>query len=144
MEILKVPKDFVEEKIIFNKNGVFNWNSDNLGPITVPYKGFTISITKENLAIYEFSIKNHENLKNVKIENNSLYINEKIVYSYTFTQDYYFAMGDNRHNSIDSRYWGFIPESHMIGKPKVIIYSKNKNSNVFLDYIRWNRLFKFF
>lgn len=142
VDLCTTSANFCDNDIIFNSNGLLQWNNDNLGPIKVPKEGMMVNITFENLAIYGFAILYHEDLKDVKILNNHLFINGKRVYDYTFKKNYYFALGDNRHNSIDSRYWGFIPEDHIIGKPRLIIFSKNRNANSFWSYIRWKRLFK--
>ena len=144
VELCSTPKEFIDNEIEFNKSETHQWNCDNMGPFKVPKKGMMINITPENLAIYGFVILNHEKLKNVKILNNILIIDGVKVYDYTFKKNYYFAMGDNRHNSIDSRYWGFIPEDHIIGKPRLVVFSKNSNANNFFNYIRWKRLFKLF
>jgi signal peptidase I len=77
----------------------------------------------------------------VKVQEDQLFINDKVVTSYTFKQNYYFMMGDNRHNSLDSRFWGFVPEDHIVGKAFVIWLSVDPDAG-FLEKIRWNRLFR--
>jgi signal peptidase I len=118
----------------------FNWNRDNFGKLTVPFKGMTIKTTAENLALYKHIILHYEGLKKVKIEDDRLFINGKEFFQYTFTQNYYFTLGDNRHNSYDSRYWGLLPEDHVVGKPILVVYSYNPNKSIFA--VRWDRIWK--
>ena len=110
------------------------WSIDNYGPIWIPEKGTTVSLSMDNIALYKRIIRDYEH-NDLTIENGNILINGESASSYTFQQDYYWAMGDNRHNSEDSRSWGFVPFDHMVGKPLVIWFSK-KNG------IRWNRIFK--
>jgi len=118
-----------------------SWNEDHYGPLMVPAKGETISINPENLLKYGYFIEHYEGLDSVTIENETLTINGQQVQEYTFNQDYYFMVGDNRHNSIDSRFWGFVPEDHIMGKPLFVWMSIDSNQS-WLKKIRWNRLFK--
>lgn len=122
----------------FNKE--FPWSQDNYGPLYVPKKGDAILMNKENVIKYEMVLSKYEGLENVKVENDKLYIDGKPVDKYVFKQNYYFMMGDNRHNSADSRYWGFVPEDHVVGKAVFIWLSVDKNKS-FLTKIRWKRLF---
>jgi signal peptidase I len=135
---LSIPEDQVDPRI-FPNAGLFGWNRDNYGPLTIPAKGATIDINRESLATYESVIIHFEGNKDVKIENDELFINGEKVLQYTFKQNYYFMMGDNRHNSEDSRYWGFVPEDHIVGKGYFIWMSIDGKAS-FLKKIRWNRL----
>jgi len=119
----------------------FNWNEDNFGPLLVPKKGMTIQLTPQNLQLYQTLIKYHEYNKQVEIKEGVLYIEGKEVKRYAFKQDYYFMMGDNRHNSQDSRYWGFVPGDHIVGKALFVWFSYDYDKGM-IRGIRWNRLFK--
>jgi len=115
------------------------WNEDNFGPLWIPSKGATVSIDTSNIALYERIIDVYEN-NDLKIDNGTIYINNQPATSYTFKMGYYWMMGDNRHNSADSRYWGFVPEDHIIGKPKFIWLSLDKDAKG-LNKVRWKRMF---
>lgn len=126
---------------IFPGTKYTKWNGDNYGPLTIPKEGMKIIINDSTLYTYGRAIKDYDLNKDVKIEGDKLIIDGKEVVEYTFKQNYYFMMGDNRHNSLDSRYWGFVPEDHIVGKGFFIWLSINKHGN-FLNKIRWNRFFK--
>jgi len=117
-----------------------SWNEDNFGPLVIPGKGMTISITLENLPLYRRIIEVYEK-NDLDIKDGIVYVNNKPSYSYTFSMNYYFMMGDNRHNSADSRIWGFVPEDHIVGKAILVWLSINKNKKSF-NKIRWNRMLK--
>ena len=126
---------------IYPLNGNKHWTRDNYGPIWIPAKGKSIDLTLDNIAIYERPIKVYEG-NDLKIADGKIYINGKEAKSYTFKMDYYWMMGDNRHNSADSRYWGFVPEDHIVGKPIFIWWSSDPDRNGFSG-IRWSRIFRF-
>lgn len=116
-----------------------DWNFDNFGPIYIPKAGATVALTPETLPFYKKVIQEYEG-HDLKIINGSIYIDGKKATSYTFAQNYYWMMGDNRHNSEDSRAWGYVPEDHIVGKPVFIWLSLDPNAGGF-DKIRWERLF---
>lgn len=126
---------------LFPLNGNKHWTCDNYGPIWIPAKGQTIDLTLDNLSLYERCIKNYEGNELEVNKDGQILINGEIATSYTFKMDYYWMMGDNRHNSLDSRYWGFVPEDHVVGKPIVVWWSVDKDRSLFDGGIRWNRLF---
>ena len=115
-----------------NKN--YAWTQDNFGPLWVPQKGTTVELTPANLPLYERIIDQYEG-HDLRVEGEKIFIDGVEASTYTFAMDYYFMMGDNRHNSADSRYWGFVPEDHIVGKALFIAFSKGANG------IRWNRMF---
>ena len=118
------------------------WTRDNFGPILIPAKGNTIQLDEKNLALYNRCIRNYENNTLEVKPDGTVLINGKSATSYTFKYDYYFMMGDNRHNSLDSRAWGFVPEDHIVGKPILIWLSLDKDFGLFNGGIRWNRMFR--
>jgi signal peptidase I len=124
---------------IFPYSAVYGWNEDNYGPIWIPAKGATVKLDTSNLCLYERIIDVYE-ANDLRVEGDKIYINNKPADSYTFKMDYYWMMGDNRHNSADSRYWGFVPEDHIVGKPKFIWLSLDKEAKG-LKSIRFNRMF---
>jgi signal peptidase I len=125
---------------VFPQKKNFKWTPDDYGPVFVPKKHSVISLDINNLPLYERIINVYE--KNIlEINEDNIYINGKLADSYTFQMDYYFVLGDNRHNSADSRFWGFVPEDHLIGKAFYIWYSKEPGKN-FVTGTRWNRMFK--
>lgn len=117
------------------------WTRDNYGPIWIPKRGATIELTPENLALYRRCIKNYEH-NELEEKDGVVYINGEKATTYTFQYDYYWMMGDNRHNSADSRSWGFVPEDHIVGKPIMIWLSLDKDCSLIDGGIRWNRLFR--
>ena len=119
-----------------NGNG---WTADNFGPLWIPAKGSTIELNSDKWPYYERVIDVYED-NDVEVRNGEYFINGEKADNYTFKMDYYWMMGDNRHNSADSRYWGFVPEDHIVGKASFIWLSLDKNKS-FPDNIRWDRLF---
>ncbi len=114
------------------------WTRDNFGPLWIPAKGATVTLTEDNLPFYSRIITSYEGNELVCNED-GIFINGARTDTYTFCQDYYFMMGDNRHNSLDSRYWGFVPEDHIVGRPAFIWFSSDSNKP-FPSNIRWKRL----
>ena len=148
---LKANKNLVES-ISINADAIYGdlyplnaytgWTRDNYGPVWIPKKGKSIQLNLKNLPIYERCIKVYEG-NDLKVDSQgNIFINGKLAKSYTFKLDYYWMMGDNRHNSADSRYWGFVPEDHIVGKPIFIWWSHSPDHPGFSG-IRWNRLFNF-
>ncbi|MFA9191834.1 signal peptidase I [Flavobacterium sp. FZUC8N2.13] len=132
----------VEQNIFPNIN---KWNQDNFGPIYIPQKGKTVALTLESLPFYQRIITDYETDDNgtkndLKVTGNEIRLNGKVINSYTFKQNYYWMMGDNRHNSEDSRYWGYVPEDHIVGKPVFIWMSWDTNGKG-LNKVRWDRVF---
>ncbi len=128
------------ERGIFPKNDYFPWNRDHFGPVTVPARGMTIEVTKDNLAMYGSTIESYDGNESVEVGEETLTVNGEQVTSYTFNKDYYFMMGDNRHASDDSRYWGFVPEDNIVGEASFIWMSFDADAS-FLNKVRWSRLF---
>jgi signal peptidase I len=126
---------------IYPLNGNMHWTRDNYGPIWIPQKGESIDLTLKNLPIYERPIRTYEGNK-LEVKDGKIFINDQETTKYTFKMDYYWMQGDNRHNSLDSRYWGFVPEDHIVGKPIFIWWSSDPDRHGFSG-IRWNRLFRF-
>lgn len=120
---------------LFPHIDTLNWNIDNYGPVWIPKKGATIPLNPYNLAFYKRCIVTYEG-NQFENRNGKYFINGKPATTYTFKMDYYWMMGDNRHNSLDSRFWGFVPEDHVVGKASLIWFSYSE------DGIRWNRIFK--
>lgn len=127
---------------IYPSFGTLKWNQDFYGPLTIPAEGQTIEVNAENLAKYRKVITDYEGYDSdqVRIEEGKLYIDGQEMTSYTFKQDYFFMMGDNRHNSLDSRFWGFVPEDHVVGKALFIWLSLDPKETWF-SKVRWGRLF---
>lgn len=138
-KIVMEPESYAGD--LYPLNGNKHWDRNNYGPIWIPAKGSTLKLTLENLPIYERCIVAYEHNK-LEVKDGKIYINGKETDEYTFQMDYYWMMGDNRHNSADSRYWGFVPEDHVVGKPITIWLSLDKDHGWLDGKIRWSRLFK--
>lgn len=133
------PKDLADIRV-FPQSTLFKWNEDNFGPILIPKQGLTIKLNDSTIALYSRAIEVYEHNK-LEIKGKDVYINDKKADSYTFKMNYYWMMGDNRHNSEDSRFWGFVPEDHIVGKA-VITWMSIDSTESFLNKIRWNRIFR--
>lgn len=126
---------------VFPLNAEYGWTRDNFGPLVIPQKGSSINLTIHNIPLYEQIIRNYER-NDLQIKDSTIFINNQPATTYTFKMDYYWMMGDNRHNSADSRYWGFVPEDHIVGRPVFVWLSLDKDKNWFQGKIRWKRFFK--
>ena len=124
---------------IFPHNPNYPWTLDFFGPLWIPEKGATVELNMDNLPLYKRIIEKYEG-NTLEISDSTIFINGEAAASYTFKMDYYYMIGDNRHYSSDCRYWGFVPEDHIMGKPKFIWLSLDKDKR-FLSKIRWNRMF---
>ncbi|MDR9448814.1 MAG: signal peptidase I [Psychroflexus sp.] len=139
------PKSFKNLKI-FPNNGKVDWNIDQFGPVYIPEKGATIKLTADNFSIYKRVIEVYEGsemgLQNkLSLKDDQVYLNDEAIDDYTFKQNYYWMMGDNRYNSEDSRFWGFVPHTHIVGKPVFIWLSIDGSKSGLFDKIRTSRVF---
>jgi signal peptidase I len=150
IRLRKLPKTVAVTKLNFDAdNAIFphiasnKWSQDNFGPIYIPKAGATVKIDAASLPYYKQIIKNYEN-NDLAVVGDAIFINGEKADSYTFKQDYYWLMGDNRHNSLDARYWGYVPFDHVLGKPVMIWWSWDANAASFgekIKSIRWDRMF---
>lgn len=144
VNLFKDPKGVTFIDIFPHDTTLYKWNRDFYGPLKVPAKGLTVPLTPGNVALYSEAIQKYEGNKNVVVNGYQISIEGKAISSYTFKQDYYFMMGDNRHNSADSRFWGFVPSDHIVGKAFFVWMSIDPNKPLLSwNKIRWNRLFRF-
>ncbi|NND95102.1 MAG: S26 family signal peptidase [Flavobacteriales bacterium] len=143
-------KDIRKKELMWNPGGVwaifpnhpdFNWSRDNFGPLTIPAKGLTLEIHSENLPIYRRVIEVYEE-NEVRVKDGKIFINGEESDSYTFKLDYFWMMGDNRHRSQDSRFFGFVPEDHVVGRPSFVWLSLDQELGFFEGKLRWKRMFK--
>jgi signal peptidase I len=139
---------FTMQELVYPQNpSLFKWNKDNYGPILIPKKGSSINLTPENIAIYQRAIQVYEKNK-FEMKEGKCFINDKEASQYTFKMDYFWLMGDNRHNSLDSRFWGFVPEDHVVGKASFVWLSYGSstadepNDPYSKKGIRWGRLLR--
>ena len=148
-DALRANKEFCDSVVeimdgywgnVYPINHQYGWTRDNYGPIWIPAKGMSVKLDLENLAIYERPIRVYEG-NDLEVKDGKIFINGKESTEYTFKMDYYWMMGDNRHNSADSRYWGFVPEDHVVGKPLFIWLSLITDRNGQSRGVRWDRLF---
>ncbi len=143
---VKAVTKIVEDSGVYNPDIIphspnYKWNNDNIGPYWIPEAGKTIKIDTFNLPLYKRIIDVYEN-NDLVVKDGKIFINGKETDTYTFKMNYYLMMGDNRSNSADSRYWGLVPEDHIVGKPIFIWMSMDKDKTLFTGKIRWNRLLK--
>ena len=138
--VRKVSRVKTPNTSIFPNSLPYDWNEDNFGPIVLPKAGATVNLNEGNLPLYKKIIREYEN-NSLDLQDGRILINGKEVSSYTFDQDYYWMMGDNRHRSEDSRYWGFVPENHIVGKPVLVWFSiEGINDGIRNWRIRWDRV----
>lgn len=128
------------DKSIFPHNPQYPWSIDNYGPIYIPEAGKTVELNLKTLPFYKRIIEVYEH-NNLTINGNEIFINGKLANTYTFKQNYYWMMGDNRDNSEDARFWGYVPFDHVVGKPVFIWFSWDSNGKSLADKVRWNRVF---
>jgi signal peptidase I len=135
------PKGVKENFGIFPHDSRLSWSLDNFGPLWIPKKGESIVLTDENYAMYERAISLYEG-NTLERKGDKFIINGVETNSYTFKMDYFWLMGDNRHSSLDSRFWGFVPEDHLVGKAVFVWFSQEQGPGKgFFESIRWNRVF---
>jgi len=138
----------IKNNYSFTRKGAFpdsaphGWSTDEFGPVWVPAKGSTIALNQYTIPVYTAIISRFEGLRHVEVKDGLMWVDGKVVSSHTFQQNYYFMMGDNRHNSEDSRTWGFVPEDHIVGKPVMVLFSAEEGPIYTLPWrIRWSRMF---
>lgn len=137
------PPDYPDSYLmLFPFKEDFRWTRDNYGPLWIPEAGATVRLDSHNIALYERIIRVYEKNELKITSDGHFIINGKETDEYTFKQDYYFMMGDNRHNSLDSRYWGFVPEDHIVGRP-ALIWLSTDSAKSFPSNVRWRRFLKF-
>ncbi len=128
---------------IFPNHPKFDWSRDNFGPLTIPEKGMKVDMNEENWIVYRRVIQAYEGNESAYWKDGAAFINGKKAEKYTFKQNYYWMMGDNRHGSVDSRYWGFVGEDHIVGTASFVWMSKHPEKGWFSGGLRWDRVFSF-
>lgn len=140
LKLMKMPAP--KGEYLFPEGISQDWTRADYGELWIPKKGETIPLNPDTWTTYQRIIRNYEHHPDAYIKDGTVYIDGKPAESYTFLMDYYFMMGDNRDNSLDSRYWGFVPEDHIVGKPMRVLVSFDKDKGLLNGGIRWNRIFK--
>lgn len=140
IEVQNRPKGQINPVIFPHDTANYKWNEDNFGPLTIPKAGVTVPLSMQNISLYDRIIGVYE-YNSLKIKDGKIYINGREATSYTFKQNYFWMMGDNRHNSADSRFWGFVPADHIVGSAVFVWLSIDKNKS-FADKLRWNKMFR--
>jgi signal peptidase I len=139
-----IIKNNREGSLIFDSDKIFplgkNWNEDNYGPIVVPKNGLSIELDLYNINEWKNIIDREHSENVITVKNGKIHLREKIITHYTFKKNYYFMLGDNRDDSLDSRYWGFVPQELIIGRAEFIYWSVDYDSDKFFPSIRWSRL----
>ena len=150
----KYQKSSAMTQVFPGNDMVYPWNKDQFGPFYLPKAGQALAINQNNYYFYERAIRIYENNPSFDLIGSTPYLNGKPIQSYTFKMDYYWMMGDNRDNSLDSRFWGYVPENHIVGKPLFVLFSiqykralpdpnmPNVRQEDQFVKVRWNRLFK--
>ncbi|HRY32329.1 MAG TPA: S26 family signal peptidase [Bacteroidales bacterium] len=138
VEVRNRPEGIVNLAIFPHDTAHYKWNEDNFGPLIIPRAGSTVTLTAENIALYKRIIDVYE-YNDLEIRDGKILINGKETNTYTFKQDYYWMMGDNRHNSADSRFWGFVPSDHVVGSAVFVWLSLDKQHG---NMPRWNKMFR--
>ena len=141
LRVERMSDDESETMMTYPVGTDYGWTHENYGPVLIPKKGMTIELNARSLPLYERCIKNYEG-NELALRDGKIFINGKEAHQYTFKMDYYWMMGDNRDNSLDSRYWGFVPEDHIVGTPMIILISFDKDKSLLSGGIRWNRILR--
>lgn len=139
--VQRMVPDEKESELTYPVGKDYGWTHQDYGPVVIPKKGMKVTLDEKNLALYARCIRNYEG-NTLEERDGKILINGKEATTYTFQMDYYWMMGDNRDNSLDSRYWGFVPEDHIVGTPMVVLISFEKDKPLLKGGIRWNRVFK--
>ncbi len=141
-DLVKIAKASPYPAKMYPEGDDNGWTVADFGPLWIPKKGASIPLNERTWPYYERVIRNYEGHHDAYLKNGTVYVDGKPAEKYTFDMDYYFMMGDNRDNSLDSRFWGFVPEDHIVGTPWRVLVSFDKDRSWLNGHIRWNRIFK--